>query len=148
MLSALSMIKKIGFEERNSRRGARLLGFVTPEPITIESRLRKWMSDVGNSSQRINRRSSPNFCLMNSWWRTVRAMEVLPIPPVPMRTRGVLVLTDPRISSTISSLPRNNLGAGGGNSPSVLSHRVRICSKTIGILQTCPSGGTELITPN
>ena len=105
MHSTLSIIGKVCFEERNGRRGARLLGFVVPTPITMESRLRKWTSD--------DRDSSPDFSLTSSRRRTVRELEVLPIPPAPMRTAEVPVLTNPRISPTISSHPRNNLGAVG-----------------------------------
>ena len=41
-----------------------------------------------NLSQRINRRSSPNRRLIRSSWRTVKAMDVLLIPPGPTRAIG------------------------------------------------------------
>ena len=71
----------------------------------------------GNWSQRMNRRLSPNRCLIRSWWRTVRAMDVFPIPPGPMRAIGVRSSARPMISSIRSSRPKQALGRGGGDSP-------------------------------
>ena len=115
--SALSRNRIISLEDKKGRRGTRSLGLSTPAPMTSESLLRKWIRDVGNWSQRMNRRSSPNRCLMRSWWRTTNATDVFPIPPAPMRATGVRVSARSMIVSISSSRPKQTLGGGGGNSP-------------------------------
>ena len=83
------------------------------------------MSEAGNWSQRMNRRLSSKWCLMRLSWSTVRAMDVLPIPPVPMRASGVRFSARPTIFSINSSRPKMALGGGGGDSPSVLDTNMR-----------------------
>ena len=120
MDSALSRTIKISLEDKNGRRWVRSSGFSMPAPMTLESRRRKCEREGGNWSQRMNRRLSPNRCLMRSSWRTVRAIDVLPIPPVPSRAIGVRRSAKSTISSTSSSRPKKTLGCGGGNSPGAL----------------------------
>jgi hypothetical protein len=96
----------ISLVDRKCRREVRPSGFSIPAPTTLESRRRKLVSEVANSSQRMNRRSSPNRCLMRPSWRTVRAMEVLPIPPAPMRAMEVRHSAKPMISSINPSRPK------------------------------------------
>ena len=73
----------------------------------------------------MNWRLSPNRCLMRSSWRTVRAMDVLPIPPAPMRANGVRFSARLTSFSINSSRPKKSLGGGGGNSPGVLDANIR-----------------------
>ena len=47
-------------------------------------------------------------------------MEVLPIPPGPIRATGVRLSTKQTIPSINVSRPQKILGAGGGNTPGVL----------------------------
>ena len=117
MDSALSRKMIISLEDRNGRKGVRSSGFSIPAPMTLESRLRKWTGEAGNWSQRMNLRSFPNRSLMRSRWRTVRAMEVFPIPPAPMRAIGVRFSARLTTFSISSSRPKQVLGGGGGNSP-------------------------------
>ena len=105
MDSALSRTMSISLEDRDGRRGVRSSAFSTPAPMTSESRRRKCVREAGNSSQRINRRSLPNRSLMRLSWRTVRAMDVLPIPPAPMRASGVRFPARLTILSINSSRP-------------------------------------------
>ena len=44
-------------------------------------------------------------------------MDVLPMPPAPIRAIGVRVSANPTILSISSSRPKQILGGGGGNSP-------------------------------
>ena len=126
MDSALSRIKIISVEDRNGRREVRSSGFSTPAPTTLESRVRKWVREGENWSHRMNRRLSPKRCLMRSWWRTVRATDVLPIPPGPMSATGVKFSARPTIFSIKSSRPQQVLGGGGGDSPNtILNSNVR-----------------------
>ena len=83
------------------------------------------MCEAGSRSQRMNRRSSPNRCLMRSWWRTVRTVDVLPIPPAPIRAIGVRFSANPTTSSINSSRPKKTLGGGGGDSPDTLDANIR-----------------------
>ena len=85
------------------------------------------MSDAGNLSQRTNRRFSPNRRSMRPSWGTVRATDVLPIPPTPMRAIGSRRSAKPIIFSINSSRPNRILGGGGGNSPHILNVDARIC---------------------
>ena len=117
MDSALSRTINISFEDRNDRREARSLGFSTLAPITSESWRRKLAWEGGNLSQRMNRRLSPNRSFTRSWWRAARAMDVFPIPPVPMRAIGLRVSARSTIFSINASRPKQALGRGGGNSP-------------------------------
>jgi hypothetical protein len=125
MDSALSRTKSISPDDRKRRRGVRSSGFSTPAPMTLESRARKLVSEAVNVSQRRNRRSSPNRCLMRPSWRTVRAMEVLPIPPAPMRATEVRWSAKPTNLSIHSSRPKKTPGGGGGNSPYTLNANIR-----------------------
>ena len=117
MDSALSRNIIISLEDRNCRRGVRSSGFSIPAPMTLESRLRKWTGEAGNWSQRMNLRSSPNRSLMRSWSRTVRAIAVFPIPPIPMRAMGARFSARLMRPSLRPSRPKQVLGGGGGNSP-------------------------------
>ena len=74
----------------------------------------------------MNRRSSPNLSLMWLWWRTVRAIDVFPIPPGPMRAIGVRFPARLMIFSTNSSRPKHALGGGGGSSPGGVFRRGEI----------------------
>ena len=65
----------------------------------------------------MNRRFSPKRALIRSWWRTVRATEVFPIPPAPIRATGSRFSASPTTFSTSSARPKQSLGAGGGDSP-------------------------------
>ena len=65
--SALSRNKIISLDDRHGRRGVKSSGFSIPAPIALDSRLRKWVRDAGNWSQRMNRRLAPNRFLMRSW---------------------------------------------------------------------------------
>ena len=47
-------------------------------------------------------------------------MDVFPIPPGPMRAIGVRFSARPTISSITSLRPKQTLGGGGGDSPSML----------------------------
>ena len=51
-------------------------------------------------------------------------MEVLPIPPVPIRANGVRFSARLTISSISSSRPKKALGGGGGDSPGVLDTNI------------------------
>jgi len=73
----------------------------------------------------MNRRLSPNRCLTRSLWRTVKAIDVFPMPPAPMRAMGVRFSVRPTILSISSSRPKNALGGGGGNSPGTLHVNIR-----------------------
>ena len=127
MDSALSRHMIISLEERKGRSGVRSSGFSTLAPIALESRLRRWVRDAGNWSQRMNRRSSPNRFLIRSWWRTARAMDVFPIPPGPMRATGVRSSAKPTTSSISSPRPKQTLGRGGGDSPGTAGWGLRFC---------------------
>jgi hypothetical protein len=124
MDSALSRTMSIFVEDRNGRKGVRSLGFLTPAPMALERRLRRLAREAGNWSQRMNRRFFPNRCLIRLSWRIVRAIDVFPIPPAPMRAMGVRFLARPTIFSISSSRPKQALGGGGGDSPSVLRANV------------------------
>jgi hypothetical protein len=125
MDSALSRTMSISLEDRKCRRGVRSLRFSTPAPMTLESRRRKLVSEAVNVSQRMNLRLSPNRCLTRSSWRTVRAMEVFPIPPAPMRAMEVWCSAKPTIFSIHSSRPKKTPGGGGGGSPYTLNTNIR-----------------------
>ena len=77
-----SMIRVIGFEERNHRRGIGPLGFGVSATVATGSQLGRWVSEGEYSIQRIDLPSSPSFCLTSLRRRTARAVEVLFIPPV------------------------------------------------------------------
>ena len=115
--SALSRNSIISFEDRNGRRGVRSSGFCTPAPVTLDNRLSRWAHEAGNLSQRMNRRLSPNRCLIRSLWRTSSAIDVFPIPPVPTRATGSRFSAKPTTVWISSSRPKQALGGGGGNSP-------------------------------
>ena len=119
MDSALSRAMTISFEDKYRRKGTRSSGFSMPAPMTLESRRRKFVREAGNSSQRMNQRLSPNRCLMRLSLRTVRMMDVLPIPPVPSRAIGVRRCARSTILSINSSRPKI-LGGCGGSSPGAL----------------------------
>ena len=125
MDSALSRTMNISLEDRNGRSGVKSSGFSMPAPVAFESRLRRLARVGWNCSQRINRRFSLNRFLMRSSWRTLKAMDVFPIPPAPMRAIGVKFSTRPTIFSISSSRPKQALGGGGGDSPSILGSKVR-----------------------
>ena len=104
----------------NDRRGAKLVMFFIPAPMTVESRLRKLTTEVGNLSQQMNLRWSTNFCTICSWWRAVNATAVFPVPPAPTRALGVSS-SGRQISSSIRvSRPMHARGGGGGDSPGPL----------------------------
>ena len=115
----------MSLEDKNGRKGVRSSGFSTPAPVALESRQRKEVSETGNLSQRMNRRSSPNRRLMRSSCRIVITEDVFPIPPAPTRAIGVRRSTNVTIFSTSSSRPKKILGGGGGNSPATLDIDVR-----------------------
>ena len=117
MDSPLSRIRNISLEDKDRRRGVKFSGLSTPAPMVSESLLRKLVRDGGNWSQRIKRRLLPNRPFMLSWWRTVNAMDVFPIPPAPTRAIGLRPLARSMIFSISSSRPKQALGGGGGNSP-------------------------------
>ena len=75
------------------------------------------MWEAGNSSQRMNRRSYPNRSLIRLWWRTVRAIDVFPIPPGPTRAVEERSSARPTIFSINSSRPKQAPSGGGGVSP-------------------------------
>jgi len=52
-------------------------------------------------------------------------MDVFPIPPTPTRAMGVRVSARQIIFSISPSRPKHALGAGGGDSPTVLDLSVR-----------------------
>ena len=52
-------------------------------------------------------------------------MEVLPIPPAPMRATGVRFSARQTIFSISSLRPKHALGDGGGDSPALLDANVR-----------------------
>jgi len=52
-------------------------------------------------------------------------MDVLPIPPGPIRTVGVRSSVKLTIFSINPSRPKKNLGAGGGDSPDALDANMR-----------------------
>ena len=52
-------------------------------------------------------------------------MDVLPIPPAPMRAMDVRFSARPTIFSISSSRPKHAFGGGGGNSPGMLDTDVR-----------------------
>ena len=56
----------------------------------------------------------------------MRPMEVFPIPPAPMRAVGVRFSARPTIPSIMSPRPKQTLGAGGGDSPSMLGTNVSV----------------------
>jgi hypothetical protein len=124
MDSALSRTMSIFLEDRKRRRGVRSSGFSTPAPMTLERRARELVSEAVNLSQRMNRRSSPNCRLMRSSWRIARAIEVLPIPPTPMRATEVRRSAKPIIFPIHSSRPKKAPGGGGGDSPGMLDASV------------------------
>ena len=125
MDSALSRTMNISLEDRKGRRAVKSSGFSTPAPMAFENLLSKLALPAGNRSQWMNRRLSLNRFLIRSSWRTVRATDVFPIPPAPMRAIGVRLSTRPTTSSTSSSRPKQALGGGGGGSPRVLGSKVR-----------------------
>ena len=125
MDSARSRNSIISLEDRNGRRGVKSSGFSTPAPMTSESRVRKWAREAGNRSQRINLRFSPNWSLMRWSWRTVRATDVFPTPPTPIRATGRRFPARPTIFSIKLSRPKKILGGGGGGSPSLTGTQVR-----------------------
>ena len=53
-------------------------------------------------------------------------MDVFPIPPGPMRAVGVRFSVRPSIFLISSSRPKQALGGGGGDSPSMLGGNVRV----------------------
>src|ERR1700753_3602167 len=110
----------ICLEDREGRRGVKSLGLSIPAPMTFESRLRKLVREAGNLSQRRNRRLSPNRFSMRRWWRTVRAIDVLPIPPAPTRAMELRPSARPTILSMRLLRPKQSLGGGGGAPPSIL----------------------------
>ena len=57
----------------------------------------------------------------------VTAMDVLPVPPGPMRAIGVRFSTKPRISSIKLSRQKQALGARGVDSPGILDANTRYC---------------------
>ena len=125
MHSALSRTMNISLDDRNGRREVRSSGFSTPAPMAFESLLRKLACVAGKRSQGTKRRFSLNRFLTRLSWRTVRATDVFPIPPTPMRAIGARVSTRPTISSTSSCRPKQALGGGGGGSPRILGPKVR-----------------------
>ena len=125
MYSALSRNRIISLEDRNGCREAKSSGFSMPAPMALESRLRRWGNDAGNRSQRTNRRLSPNRFLMRSLWRTVSAINVLPIPPAPMRAIGSRCSARPMTFSISSLRPKQALGGCGGGSPCTLDANMR-----------------------
>lgn len=129
--STLSRHKIIFLEDRNGLKGVRSLGFLTPAPMTLESWLRKWACEAGNWSQRINQQFPPNHSLMQLWWRTVRAIDVFPIPPGPIRAIGARVSTRPMILLISSSRPKHTLGGGGSNSPEGMLCESRTVDPTV-----------------
>ena len=52
-------------------------------------------------------------------------MDVLPIPPAPMRAMGARFSARPTIFSINLLRPKQALGAGGGDSPSALDANIR-----------------------
>src|SRR5882757_9285171 len=120
MDSALSRTIIISLEDRNGRRGVRSSGFLMPAPMTLEIRLRKGAREGENWSQRMNRRLSPNRCLMRLLWSTVRAIEVFPIPPAPMRATGVRLWVRSTSLSIKLLRPKKARGGGGGDSPDLV----------------------------
>jgi len=60
-----------------------------------------------------------------SSWRTVRVVDVLPIPPAPIRAISVRRCAKRTIFSTNSPHPKNALGGGGGSSSGTLDVNVR-----------------------
>ena len=117
MDSALSRKRIRSLEDRNGRRGVKSSGFSIPAPMTLDNLLRRWAPEAGNSSQRMNRRLSPNRSLIRPWWRTSSAIDVFPIPPAPTRATGSRFLAKPTTAWISSSRPKQALGGGGGNSP-------------------------------
>ena len=109
---------------------------------SLRSRRRKWAHEAGNWSQRMNRRSSPNRRLIKPWWRTARAMEVLPIPPAPMRVVGIKFSARSNIFSINSSRQKKVLGGRGGDSPGTLDVNVRHCTHGYQVLPTWPGSET------
>ena len=65
----------------------------------------------------MNLRLSPNRALIRLWWRTVRAIDVFPIPPAPMSAIGSRFSASSMTFSIISSRPMQTLRGGGGDSP-------------------------------
>ena len=52
-------------------------------------------------------------------------MDVLPIPPAPIRAIGARCFVNPKIFSINSSRPKKTLGGGGGDSPGTLGKNIR-----------------------
>ena len=73
----------------------------------------------------MNRRSPPKRCLIRMSLRTVRAMDVLPIPPGPMRANGVRFSARAVSFPINSSRPKKSLGGGGESSPGALDTNIR-----------------------
>jgi len=60
-------------------------------------------------------------------------MEVLPIPPAPIRAIGIRRCAKQTIFSINSSRPKKILGDGGGNSPGALDANVKHWSQTLNL---------------
>jgi len=127
MDSALSRVMDVSFEDRNGRRGSDPRGFRC-------SHRRPWRAGGGNERARGEsvaadestfQRLSPNRRLMRLSRRTARAMDVFPIPPGPMRAKGVRFCARPTIFLINSSRPKKALGGGGGDSPDTLDSNIR-----------------------
>ena len=58
-------------------------------------------------------------------------MEVFPIPPGPMRAIGVRFSARSMISSISWSRPKQALGGGGGDSPSMLDANIRVVGSLV-----------------
>ena len=58
-------------------------------------------------------------------------MDVFPIPPGPMRAVEVRLSVRPSIFSISSPRPKQALGGGGGDSPSMLDVNVRVLGPSV-----------------
>ena len=79
----------------------------------------------------MNRRFSPNRSWIRLWCRTVRATDVLPIPPAPTRATGSRFSASPTTSSINLSRPKQSLGGGGGNSPKNTLGKCEVANTTV-----------------